>query len=207
MSPAAFIPFIDSRPIGVMARAVVERFFQPTHLDDLFRRTATAQYERDLLFSSVVELMPSVVLGAEPSVYAAYRKRRHDLPVSDQSIYNKLQTMELGVSAALVRDSARRAAEVIDELGARRDPWLPGYRVRLLDGNHLSATEHRLEPLRDTWAAPLPGRTLVVMDPELDLACDTFSTPDGHAQERSLLDDIRRWTNATCGWPTGISAP
>ncbi len=28
------------------------------------------------------------------------------------------------------------------------------------------------------------------MDPELDLACDAFLTPDGHAQERSLLDDV-----------------
>jgi IS4 transposase len=190
MFPAAFIPFVQQRPIGVMARAIIERFFEPEPLDALFRQTAIAQYERDLLFSSVVDLMQSVVLGVEPSVFAAYRKRRDQLPVTDDSIYNKLKGMELGVSAAVVRDSAERAALVIDELKARRAPWLPGYRIRILDGNHLSATEHRLEPLRDTWAAPLPGKVLVVMDPELDLACDVFLTPDGHAQERSLLDDV-----------------
>jgi IS4 transposase len=190
MFPAAFIPFVQQRPIGVMARAIVERFFEPEPLDALFRRTAVGQYERELLFSSVVDLMQSVVLGVEPSVFAAYRKRRHTLPVNDDSIYNKLKGMELGVSAAVVRDSAERAALVIDELKARRAPWLPGYRLRILDGNHLSATEHRLEPLRDTWAAPLPGKVLVVMDPELNLACAVFLTPDGHAQERSLLDDV-----------------
>jgi IS4 transposase len=190
MFPAAFLPFMEKRPIGVMARAIVERFFDPEHLDVLFRQTAAQQYERSLLFSSVVDLMQGVVLGAEPSVFAAYRKRRHALPVSDDSVYNKLKGMELGVSAAVVRDSAQRAAAVIDELQARRTPWLPGYRIRILDGNHLSATEHRLEPLRDIWAAPLPGKILVVMDPELDLACDAFLTPDGHAQERSLLDDV-----------------
>lgn len=190
MLPAAFTPFIEQRPVGVMARAIVERFFEPTHLDELFRQTATEQYQRDLLFSSVVELMHSVVLGAEPSVYAAYRKRRHTLPVSDDSVYNKLKGMELGVSAALVRDSAERAATVIDELKARRPAWLPGYRVRVLDGNAPSATEHRLEVLRDTWAAPLPGKVLVVMDPELGLACQAFLTPDGHAQERTLLDEV-----------------
>ena len=190
MFPAAFMPFVQQRPIGVMARAIVERFFDSEHLDGLFRRTAARQYQRSLLFSSVVDLMQSVVLGVEPSVFAAYRKRQHTLPVSDDSIYNKLKGMELGVSAAVVRDSAERAALVIDELNARRAPWLPGYRIRILDGNHLSATEHRLEPLRDTWAAPLPGKILVVMDPELNLACDAFLTPDGHAQERSLLDDV-----------------
>jgi IS4 transposase len=190
MFPAAFKPFIQQRPVGVMARAIVERFFEPEPLDALFRRTAIEQYERQLLFSSVVDLMQSVVLGVEPSVFAAYRKRRHTLPVSDDSIYNKLKGMELAVSAEVVRDSAERAGLVIDELKARRAPWLPGYRLRILDGNHLSATEHRLEPLRDTWAAPLPGKILVVMDPERDLACDAFLTPDGHAQERSLLDDV-----------------
>ena len=190
MLPAAFVPFVEKRPIGVMTRAIVERFFEPEHLDDLFRQTAVTQQQRQLLFSAVVELMQSVVLAVEPSVFAAYRKRRHTLPVSDQSLYNKLQGMELAVSAALVRDSAARATAVIDELHARRAPWLPGYRVRILDGNHLSATEHRLEPLRDTWAAPLPGRILVVMDPELGVASDAFLTPDGHANERTLLDDV-----------------
>ena len=190
MFPAAFMPFVQQRPIGVMARAIVERFFDPEHLDALFRRTAVEQYERELLFSEVVDLMQSVVLGVEPSVFAAYRKRRHQLSVTDDSVYNKLKGMELGVSAAVVRDSAERAALVIDELKARRAAWLPSYHIRILDGNHLSATEHRLEPLRDTWAAPLPGKILVVMDPELDLACDVFLTPDGHAQERSLLDDV-----------------
>ena len=190
MLPAAFGCFIKQAPVGVMARAAVARFFEPEPLDALFRRTAVAQYQRELLFSSVVELMQSVVLGAEPSVFAAYRKRQPALPVTDDSIYNKLKGMELGVCAALVQDSAARAAEVIDELRARRASWLPGYRVRILDGNHLSATEHRAKPLRDTWAAPLPGKVLVVMDPELDLACDVFLTPDGHAQERSLLDEV-----------------
>src|SRR4051812_6139325 len=200
MLPAAFVPFVEKRPIGVMARATVERFFAPEHLDTMFRQTATQQYERSVLFSSVVELMQSVVLGAEPSVFAAYRKRRHLLPVTDDSIYNKLKGMELGISAAIVRDSAQRAEAVIDELKARRAPWLPGYRIRIIDGNHLSATEHRLKPLRDTWAAPLPGKVLAVMDPELDVASDLFLTPDGHAQERSLLDDVLQSVRARDLW-------
>lgn len=198
MFPAAFLPFIQQRPIGVMARAIVERFFEPEPLDELFRRTATKQYQRQLLFSSVVDLMQAVVLGAEPSVYAAFRKRRHALPVTDQAVYDKLQGMERGVSAALVGDSAERAATVLDALQARRPPWLPGYHVRILDGNHLSATEHRLEPLRDT--SPLPGRILVVMDPELGLARAAFLIPDGHASERTLLDDVLQTVRAQELW-------
>ncbi len=190
MLPKAFDAFIEERPICVMARAVVENFFQPERLDALFERTAEKQYQRTLLFSSVVELMQSVVLCVEPSVFAAYRHRCKTLKVTDQAVYNKLAAMELGLSAALVRDSAQQATPVINELKARREPWLPGYRIRILDGNHLSATEHRIEELRTTWAAPLPGKILVVLEPETGLATDVFLTPDGHAQERSLLDDV-----------------
>jgi hypothetical protein len=200
MLPPAFEAFVQQRPICVMARAVVENLFRPERLDTLFQRTAEKQYQRTLLFSSVVELMHAVILGAEPSVYAAYRRRRTALGVSDQAVYDKLDGMELGLSAALVRDSAGQVAPVIDELKARREPWLPGYTMRILDGNHLSATEHRLEPLRTIWDAPLPGRALVVLEPETGLATDAFLTPDGHAQERTLLDEVLRTVRERDVW-------
>src|SRR5438552_7904495 len=190
MLPSVFQAFVGRSPICVMAHAVLENLFQPERLDELFERTAQKQYKRTLLFSSLVELMHTVVLGVEPTVYAAYRKRRHTLQVSDQAVYDKLDGMELGLSAALVKDAAQQAETVIDGLAARREPWLRGYRVRILDGNHLSATEHRLEELRTTWAAPLPGKVLAVLQPETGLATDVFLTPDGHAQERSLLDEV-----------------
>lgn len=190
MLPSNFQPFVSDRPICVLARATLEHLFEPQQLDELFVQTAVKQYSHKLLFSALVEMMVAVVLCIEPSVHAAYRKRRDTFAVSDQAVYDKLQAMELGISAALVADSAKKAARVIDELGARRDPWLPGYRTRILDGNHLAATEHRLKELRTIWEAPLPGTTLVVMDPSTGLSTDIVQTPDGHAQERSLLDDV-----------------
>jgi IS4 transposase len=142
------------------------------------------------MFSSVVDLMGQVVLGVQPSIHAAYQAQAEKLGVSDQAVYDKLNGVELGVSAELVRDSARQAAPVIGALGAKLPPWLKGYRTKILDGNHLSATEHRIEELRTTWAAPLPGKILVVLDQELMLAGDVFLCQDGHASERSLLDDV-----------------
>jgi hypothetical protein len=185
-----FEPFIQDKPICVMARGVLQRILDPQHIDQLFARTAQCQYTHQLLFSALVDLMARVVLGQEPSVHAAYRKLEDQLPVSDQSIYNKLQHVELPVSAALVQDSARRVAPVIDALRASLPPLLPGYRVKFLDGNHLAATEHRLAELRLTWAAPLPGTVLAVLDQEHMTVTDVLLTEDGHAQERSLLDAV-----------------
>jgi hypothetical protein len=178
------------RPICVMARAVLERIFDADRLNGLFERTAESQYTRRLMFSSVVDLMGQVVLGVQPTVHAAYRGMAEKLGVSDQAVYDKLNPIELGVSAELVRDSARQAAPVIRALGATLPPLLKGYRTKILDGNHLSATEHRITELRDTWDAPLPGQALVVLDPSLMLTTDIFLCEDGHAQERSLLPEV-----------------
>ena len=191
MIPAGFEPFLKEAPFCVMARAALESLFARDRLDRLFESTAQIQYTRDLLFSQVVELMIAVVLRQQPSVRAAYLKGVGDITVSDQSVYNKLNGLELAVSAALVHDSATRLEPVIEALKAHHPSWLPGYRVRLLDGNSLSATQHRLAELRGTWDAPLPGRVLVVLDQQTGLATEVFLTPDGHDQERSLLADVR----------------
>lgn len=200
MIPAAFAPFLEQAPFCVMTRLTLEALFLPKRLDALFRATAVRQYHKEVLFSQVVELMMSVVLRVEPTVHAAYQKRAHLLPVSDQAIYDKLQGMELGVSAALVADSASQAGPVIDALKARLPAWLPGYRIRILDGNHLSATERRIRELRHSWAAALPGKVLAVYEPELDLVTQVFLTPDGHAQERSLLEEVSLSVRANDLW-------
>jgi hypothetical protein len=182
-----FEPFVEQRPIGVMARGVLEHLFNAARIDALFARTTETPYTRALLFSSVVDLMGQVVLGVQPSVHAAYHAQADQLGVSDQAVYDKLHHVELRVSAELVRDAARQAAPVIGALQAELPPLVPGYRTKILDGNHLAASDHRLEALRHTWAAPLPGQMLVVVDQQPMLATEVVLCEDGHAQERSLL--------------------
>ena len=183
-----FQSFVEKRPVCVMARGILERLFDPARINALFDQSAKTGYTKKLHFSTLVGLMGDVVLGVKPSVNAAFQAlEKNDATVSLTAIYNKLDRVEAAVSAALVRDAAAQTAPAIDALDARLEPWLPGYRCRILDGNHLSATDHRIEELRTTWAAPLPGKILVVLDQERMLAEEVFLTEDGHAQERSLL--------------------
>src|SRR4029079_15865712 len=106
MMPAGFAPFVEQAPFCVMTRLTLERLFLPERLDNLFTNIAQRQYQKELLFSQVMELMMGVVLRVDSSVHGAYRKRKDKLSVTDQAIYDKLQCMELGVSSALVADSA-----------------------------------------------------------------------------------------------------
>jgi IS4 transposase len=195
-----FAPFVKERPICVMARAVLERLLDAPRIDDLFARTAQQQYTRELLFSSLVQLMSEVVLGVHPTVHAAYQANKAVIGVSTTALYHKLDRVEPGVSAALVRDSAALAEPVVKALRASQPRWLPGYQMKVLDGNHLSTTEHRLKALRDTWAAPLPGPALVVLDQQRMLITDVFLSEDGHAQERRLIAEVLQHVQADDLW-------
>ena len=56
--------YMQMSPIPVMVRALLERVLSVERLDACFERVTKKQYTRNLLFSSVFELMSLVVLKA-----------------------------------------------------------------------------------------------------------------------------------------------
>src|SRR3954469_17402176 len=152
-----FERFLQQAPISVMYRALLERALDPRELDRLFEREATTQYTRELLFSSVVDLMATVVFGVKPSVRAAYLASLGEVAASLTAVYEKLKGIESGVCRALVRETTGRLEPLARELDAALPGPVPGYRAKILDGNHLAGTEHRVPATRATRAAALPG--------------------------------------------------
>jgi hypothetical protein len=194
--PAVFERFTERSPLSVMAQGAIEYALSESALNQVFDSSAEGQYTRELLFSSVFDLMSVVVTGSYGSVCSAYKGLKGSIPVSLTSVYNKLQGIETNVSAEMVRYTAGRLLPVQSLTHGKHAPWLPGYTVRILDGNHLAATQHRLKETRREAAAPLPGQALVLYEPEADLVTDVLLEEDGHAQERSLLDDVLDRLNA-----------
>src|SRR3954469_1659037 len=194
--PAVFERFMERSPLSVMAQGAIEYALSESALNQVFETSAEGQYTRELLFSNVFDLMSVVVTGSYRSVCSAYKDLAESIPVSLTSVYNKLQGIEANVSAQMVRYTAGRLLPVQTLTHGKYAPWLPGYTVRILDGNHLAATEHRLKETRHEAAAPLPGQALVLYEPEADLVTDVLLEEDGHAQERSLLDDVLGRLNA-----------
>lgn len=181
--------FIEATPLTVMVRMALERALDRKWVDELFQEQTERQYTRELLFSTVVELTASVALGVQPSVHAAAQARK-SLPVSLPALYGKLQRTEPHLIGALVRGSFERLSPAAEELETKQAAWIPGVRVRIVDGNHLPASEKRLKPLRGFRGAALPGHSLVVYDPELDLVSDLVACEDAHAQERAVMQDL-----------------
>jgi hypothetical protein len=185
-----FEQFVNQSPISVMARATLEHALGASALDELFDSTAERGYTKELLFSTTVDLMSLVVGGKALHVQSAFQQLRERVPVTLKSVYEKLQHLETGVSAKLVGHVAGRCSGLITELGGSCRPLLPGYRVRVLDGNHLAGTQKRLKVTRGHTAAVLPGQCLAVLDPALMLVTDVIPCEDGHAQERALLGQV-----------------
>ena len=195
-----FQRFVSRSPISVMARATMEHALSADALDEMFIRTADRQYTRELTFSAVVDLLGVVVGKIQPSVHAACQAVSGTLPVTITSIYNKLNNVEPNITGALVRHTAARLAPVVAAAGGELPALIPNYRVRIIDGSHLAATERRLSVLRGSVAGPLPGHSLVVLDPALMLATHMIPCEDGHAQERSLTANILELVAANDVW-------
>ena len=195
-----FERFVEKSPISVMVRASIERVLGADRLDLWFDRTAQKQYTRDLLFSSVYDMMNQVVFCVQPSVRAAYQAQQDDVGTSVVSVYNKLKHLETHTAAELVRYSAREFAPLIAHMGGERAPWLEGYRIKIVDGNCLEASEHRIQELRDAQGRALPGKSLVVYEPAQGLVTDVFPCENGHAQERSLFGPLLNTVEAGDLW-------
>lgn len=170
-----------------MARIALEHALPAGWVDEVFDEHRERQYPRELLFSTVVELVTLVSLGLRPSLHAAAR-RMETLPVSLAALYDKVNRTEPGILRALVRGSAERLAPVAAAVDG--STILPGWRLRVLDGNHLPASEKRLAPLREHRGAALPGQTLVVYDPDSGLVTDLVAGEDAHQSERALVGPL-----------------
>ena len=186
---AVFERFVHHSPLPVMARLLMQRALSPEWLDGLFEQHRQRQYTRELLFSTEVDLMALVALGLRPSLHAA-AQATDALKVSMQALYEKVNHTEPRVVRELVQGCAARLMPVQEQLKLQQPSWAAGYRVRVLDGNHLAASQKRLKPLRGFRGAALPGQSLVVYAPEWDLVVDMVPAEDAHAQERALMGPV-----------------
>jgi IS4 transposase len=100
----------------------------------------------------------------------------------------------------LVRYRAAELAPWSEQLDGAHAPWLPGYRVNIIDGHCIEASDRRLKPLREVQGGALPGTSLVVYEPAYGLVRDVFPCEDGHAQERSLFGEVLRTVRAGDRW-------
>jgi hypothetical protein len=182
--------FAAKAPVAVLVRTVLQRDLNPGRMDRLFHSAAELQYERKLLFSTVMMLMIDVTLKSANNINRAYQLHRENVPVTIKAIYNKINNLETGISRELVLDSFRNLSPIVDKLNGKHTPLLPGFRTLILDGNHFASTQRRLIGLRHKTAGPLPGLALALYDQEYGMIRDVIPCEDGHAQERSLLEPI-----------------
>jgi hypothetical protein len=112
-----FQRFVEKSPVTVMVGSVLERVLNPGWLNELFDSTAERQYTRELLFSTVFDLMSQGVCGQHPWLPAADQASLAEIRVSLTAVYNNLNGLEPAIPAALVRYTAQELAPVITEMG------------------------------------------------------------------------------------------
>jgi hypothetical protein len=162
--PSAIVQHCRAVPLGVMVRGTMEWLLDEPMLETLLQQHAPDQYTRELTVSALVKLFIQVSTGARGSVHAAYKAdQAADEPsigTTYQALYGKLGRLQPAVSEAVVRYSAERCGQLLTLNPRVRTEPLRGYRMRVLDGNVLAGTHHRLTALRRWLNACLPGNRL-----------------------------------------------
>ncbi len=152
---SCFRSVCKKKPVTVMARGMMERVLNPEQLDEWFARLQTNNIpgiccSQRFLTSRVRLSVAVIVLFMQPikliKRISAFQSHRFttSLMVSNRT---HLQS--------LVRYAAQQVEPVIKKLGGTVRPPLPGLRIRLLDGNCIEKTEHRIKELRSIGAGPL----------------------------------------------------
>jgi hypothetical protein len=193
--PAPLETLSEALPLATMVRGILEWALDDAALEQLALEAAPSgeMYTRELMISTLVWLLIQVSAGNRASLFAAYQadaaSEEPQVTVSYQAMYAKLGRVSPLVSEALVRHASARLGELIGHLTVGEEP-LAGYRARVVDGNVLTGTDHRLAPLRDWAAACLPGKSLVVYEPASGLVSDLVLCEDAYTQERSLVKNL-----------------
>ena len=192
--PMEILPHCAAVPLGVMVRGIMESLLDAEALEKLLQEYAPQQYTLELTIDALVSLLIQVSAGHRATVFAAYTADQASMPptisTSYQALYAKLGRMDPKLSEAIVRFCAEKLRLVLEKLPRAAEPILAGYRTQILDGNVLTGTDHRLTALRQWLNACLPGKSLVVLEPDLGLISDLVLCEDAYTQERALLTYI-----------------
>ncbi len=141
-----FQRFLQAAPACVIHRALMENIFAPEKLDAVFHGAAEVQYERELLFSTLVEMTSHVVCRIAKTTRMAYLAQCENITVTLTAVYKKLAGIELGTSQA--------AGAFHGPPGERID--LAAARVASAVAAGLSGTDSRRQPSRQN-RPPLEG--------------------------------------------------
>jgi hypothetical protein len=188
--PALLDPFVDGAPAAVMIRIARDWIIQGTPFDPLFEQTAQEPYTREFVLEHFVHVRLDVVCGHCPSTRNAFLQSHLQLIASLSAFYRQLNRMEWAITEEIVRQTARRAGELIAAAGGLLPEPIPGYSARIRDGKVWAGTDHRSAPTRTTGSAGLPGKALAVYEPARGLITAVILEEDAHTQERDLLTEV-----------------
>lgn len=188
--PAILDPFARNASPAVMARLVLDWMITGTPFDAIFDELAQEGYTRNFTLDHIVPVMLDVACGYRCSPRAAFFERDLQKIASYSAFCRKLNRLEPALPQEIVRRTAARSLRIVEASGGLKEEPIPGYAARVLDGNVLSGTEHRIKPLRTTNSAGLPGKSLTVYEPASEVVTQVVLEEDAHTQERALLDRI-----------------
>ena len=195
-------------PLADATLRVLAHTCQDDFVDEVFDEHRGRGYERDLKFSSLVDLIGDALLLHQGSARKAFRHGRKEdrMPVTDQAAYGKLRRVPIAVSQAFLAESSTQLQQLFpDEISSPLPKCLVDWQVFGVDGKKMKKLAKRLKPARGVAGKVLGGKALVARDMHLGIAVAMQGHLDGEANDGPLVPGLLQqivelYPDDTCLW-------
>jgi len=180
-------------PLAEAALLVLRQACSREDSREVFQRCRERCFENRLKFETFVDVLKDALLRFDGSARRACEQAREHrrLPVSDPAFYSKLRHLPIGLSEVFLADSSARLAPLLpDALPSPLPPSLRRFNVQILDGKVTKRVAKRLKILRGLAGGALGGKALVTLHYNSGLVFAMSGSPDGDANDASLVEDL-----------------
>jgi hypothetical protein len=162
----------------------------PPPLEAIFHSHRGRCYRGELAFASLVHLIADALLQHRGSARQSFQRARESgaLTVSHVAAYGKLGRLPPAVSEAFLAEGTDRLLSLFPPRGGvPLPPSVQPFAVTVLDGKAVKRVPKRLRPLRQAPGGVLGGKALAALDLASGLVLAMATTPDGDANDASLV--------------------
>ena len=163
-----------------------------TFLDNLFEKHRGPCYERELRFSTFVQLIRDALVAKEDGARRTFERAREsgELPVSETATYGKLSRVPVKLSNAFLRYGAMQLSKLMP-----KDLWTPprslaDFDLLCGDGKVVKHVQHRLKATRPFRGKLLGAKLLVVQNIRSGLAILMNASEEAERNEVRLMDGV-----------------
>jgi hypothetical protein len=185
---------LNNLPLADAVLSLCSSALGPKALEPIFQAHRGRSFEKLLNFPRFVQLIADALLQHQGSGRQSFQRADEQglLPTSVEAAYGKLRRVPISLSLGFLDEVSDHLRELFPTTASawKAPGCLEGLNPVILDGKTIKKVAKRLKATRRALGKISGGKLLVAIQPRSGLVLTMAATPDGEANEASLVPDL-----------------